>query len=51
MPKKKELTLSELQSRGGKAVKKKYGTSHFSELGKKSAIAKKKKREAEKKKK
>ena len=39
-----ELTLQELRSLGGKAVKKKYGIGYFKELNKKSQEAKRKKK-------
>lgn len=43
-----ELTLSDLQKRGGQAVLKKYGPDHFAELGRKSAESKRKKKLASK---
>jgi len=37
----KELTLQELRVLGGKALLKKYGRSHFAEMGKKGALRRK----------
>lgn len=42
---KKELTLKEFRSKGGKSTKKKYGREHYSAIGKKGMESRWKKKQ------